>query len=543
MDKKLKFIKEETMNKNSLLKGAILLSAAFLLAACAPNGSEGSSSEPAESSEKTDRPGESTDSTPDDTDTTPVGDHFFGEEGEHPTVTINLWTTGGGTAQNVLEQFIKGFKEVEPNVEIVNRKVSGNYDQLKSEILSGFSGGNYPDIAYCYPDHVAEYINYGKVVNLDSYINDENWGWTENDLEDVVPAFLEEGQQYVVPGTYSLPFAKSTEAMFYNPVLLEVNLSSIDPTINNGETLTEEYLNNLTWEELFEHLAPALLEYNEQLPAGEKILNPDGKEGNVAVLGYDSDDNLFITLAKQYGYGYTSITNEGKGHVDFNNEGMKDLMRMLNGAYLKGYFITKGSNDGEYVNTLFTQNDVLFSIGSTGGIDYQYGEGNDWVPKVARVPQAIVANRDAEAIMSQGPGLTILNHPVGSGSSEIDTDRIWASWLFYKYATNELNAIRWSLQGTGYMPIRYSVYESSQFQQYTDETGKTGLDLLKARGTVYYQDATEDMFTSPVFLGSSECRTQAGSIVTQCIQAGANLESQIDSIFETAANNAALAIR
>ena len=531
------------MNKKSLIKGAVLLSAAFLLVACSSGNN--SSSQPTEESTKSDIPGGSDEDKTDQSGTpvTPTSQYYFGEKGEHATVTINLWTTGGGTAQNLLERFIEDFKEVEPNVEIVNRKVSGSYDTLKSEILSGFGGGNYPDIAYCYPDHVAEYLNYGKVVNLDSYINDPIWGWTENDLNDIIPSFLEEGQKYVLPGTYSLPFAKSTEAMFYNPVLLQVNLSSIDPSINNGETLTHEYLNNLTWEELFEHLAPALLKYNEQLPDGQKILNPDGKEGNVAVVGYDSDDNLFITLAEQYGYGYTSITNEGKGQVDFNNDGMKDLMRMLNDASQKGYFITKGSNNGEYVNTLFTQNDVLFSIGSTGGIDYQYGEGNDWVPMVARVPQAAEESRNAEAIMSQGPGLTILNHPVGSGSSQIDTDRIWASWLFYKFATNELNAIKWSLNGTGYMPIRYSVYESSQYQQYTDETGKTELSLLKARGTVYYQDATEDMFTSPVFLGSSECRVQAGTIVTQCIQAGANLESQIDGIFEKAANDAALAIR
>ena len=49
-------------------------------------------------------------------------------------------------------------------------------------------------------------IGFGK----EGYLGDEY------DASDFVPAYLEEGQQYIRQGTYSLPFLKSSEVMFYN---------------------------------------------------------------------------------------------------------------------------------------------------------------------------------------------------------------------------------------------------------------------------------------------------------------------------------------
>ena len=44
----------------------------------------------------------------------------------------------------------------------------------------------------------------------------EEYGWTEEEQEDYVAAYLEEGSNYSVPGTFSLPLSKSTEAMYYD---------------------------------------------------------------------------------------------------------------------------------------------------------------------------------------------------------------------------------------------------------------------------------------------------------------------------------------
>ena len=506
------------MNKSRLAKGVTILSAALLLVAC--NRNDASSSTPNSSK------------TPDGSDSEKYVPYF----GEDNPVTITLWTTAGGNSQPILDGYVEAFKKVEPHVTVINEKISGNYDELKEQIITGFSSGTYPDLAYCYPDHVAEYIYYGRAVNLDNYINDPTYGWTDDDMADLIASFVEEGQEYNVSGTYSVPFSKSTEAMFYNPAIVGIDLSKIDPTINNGQALTENYLNNLTWDELFNKLCPALVTYNEGLT--DKIW--DDSDSHSAIVGYDSDDNFFITLAEQYGYAYTSIGTDGKGKVDFNNDGMKELMKMLNNAARKKYLTTQGAA-GDYVNTLSAERKVLFSIGSTGGITYQLPDGSPWVPNVARVPQAPAGDGHKQALMSQGPSMTVLSHMDGGA---VDTDRIMASWLFYKFMTETDNATNWALNATGYMPIRTSSMESQAYQDAYATTGKEDLELLLARGMQYYSNVANIMFTSEAFVGSSECRNQAGSIVQQAVSADHVLtDAELDTIFTTAANNALAAIK
>ena len=511
------------MNKGHMSKGLALLSAALLLASCGGNGDHTSSTGTG-----------STSTGSDSTDSEYVP--YFGELGEHETINITLWTTAGETSQPILDKYVEGFAELEPNIHVTNEKISGNYDQLKDQITTGFSSGTYPDIAYAYPDHVAEYIYYGNAVNLDNYINDPIYGWTEEDKNDLIASFVEEGTEYSVPGTYSVPFSKSTEAMFYNPALIGIDLSDYDATINNGAPLSENYLNNLTWDELFEHLCPALVAYNNSLT--DKIWIDS--DPHSAIVGYDSDDNFFITLAEQYGYAYTSIGADGRGQVEFNNDGMKELMKMLNNAAQNKYLTTQGAA-GDYVNTLSNERKVLFSIGSTGGITHQQPTGDAWAPRVARVPQAPTGNGHKIALMSQGPSMVILQH---MNNGVVDADRIMAGWLFYRYMTTTDNCTEWALNSTGYMPIRVSSMESETYQNaYSNQNEGDVLGLI-ARGMIYYSNVSNYMFTSEAFVGSSECRTQAGSIVQQMVSADHELtDTEISSIFEEAENLALAAIR
>ena len=63
----------------------------------------------------------------------------------------------------------------------------GGYDEVKSKVVSDLTAGLQPDLAYCYPDHVAQYLQTSKVVDLNKYmtsdekiqIKDENGNVTE----------------------------------------------------------------------------------------------------------------------------------------------------------------------------------------------------------------------------------------------------------------------------------------------------------------------------------------------------------------------------
>lgn len=438
--------------------------------------------------------------------------------------TIYLWTTAGTDSQNVLNRWVEEFKEVEPNVTVVNVKQSASYDELENMIRTGFTGNNYPDIAYAYPDNVANYIDFGKAVRLDSYIDNPTYGWTAEEKADFIPAYLQEGQQYTVEGTWSLPFSKSTEAMFYNEdVLIGLDLSGIDATINGGDPLNAQYLNNLTWEELFGKLAPAILKYDAEV---RNIIEPCD-DTKTRVLGYDSDDNLFITLARQYGLPYTSVKN-GEGSIDFNTPEMKELLKDFNGYYQAGYFTTKGANEGNYVNELFTKNQLLFSIGSTGGTTYQFDDNNPMNIGVARIPQH--EGGTASTIM-QGPSMVILDHD--------DENRRLASWLFYKYMTKAENTLEWGTSSTGYFPIRQSNLTDPEYIDLSDVESKQpkSIDRLLASVNNYFPTMDDTLFTSPAFKGSSQARTAVGGAFTQALLATGD-DAAIDAAITKALNDA-----
>lgn len=443
---------------------------------------------------------------------------------------IVIWTTYNDTYQAIINNCIEEFKESHKDIEVKNVKQQGSYDDLKKMCVDGFAVDNYPDIVAAYPDSVADFLNNAKGLDMTPYMTDPEIGWTEEDFADIPENIIEAGQNYSIPGTYSLPCSKSTEAMYYNQdVLVGLNLASINPEINNGQPLNDAYLQSLTWEELFEKLVPALDAYDQAQPDSGKII--DRKTyGDWAWVGYDSDDNLFITLAEQYGYDYTSINEKtGKGIIGFENDGMKDLMKKFAGYNKNHYFTTKGVIN-QNVNYRSTVDAMLFSIGSTGGVKYQFSSDNPHNVGVAPIPQA--AGKPTKMI-SQGPDFAFLNHD--------NEARAKATWEFYKLFTSTKYNTAWAL-ATGYSPVRLSVKEQKDFLDYADASKKDPktLDRLNALNAKYAGEAAEYFFTSPVFKGSSEARNQVGKIFAACVAAGDQLDQQIDGIFKTAADNTKL---
>lgn len=451
---------------------------------------------------------------------------------DNEKIKIVIWTTYNDTYQAVLNNAIDEFQKSHPNVVVDNIKQQGSYQDLAKMCVDGFAVDNYPDMVAAYPDSVSDFITNAKALDIQPYMEDPEVGWTEDDLNDIPEAYIKLGQQYIIPGTYSLPASKSTEAMYYNQdVLVGLNLADVDATINNGQPLNDDYLQHLTWDELFEKLVPALDAKDTALKeAGQPGLIDKTSFTDWAWVGYDSDDNLFITLAEQYGYGYTSIDPvTGKGQINFNNDGMKNLMKKFKVYNDKHYFTTKGVINTN-VNYRSTVDAMLFSIGSTGGVKYQFADSTKHNVGVAMIPQA---DLDNPKLISQGPDFAFLDHE--------NADRAKAVWEFFKLFTSTKYNTDWAL-ASGYSPIRYSVMETEDYIEYADYESKDEhtIDRLTALNAAYATSVGDYQFTSPVFKGSSEARIQVGTIFAACVAAGNELDSRIDGIFQTAVDNTKL---
>ena len=437
-------------------------------------------------------------------------------------VTIDFLCMVDKEYRDDLQKLVESFSLVEPHVKVnySNPLGSGSYAMLEKSVVAGFFKGDYPDLVQCYPDNVVKYINRGYALNVDNFLNNEDYGIYHDGNPDYIQAFLNEGAGYSPEGTYSLPFCKSTELLYYNKdALIGLDLHEIDSTINSGNPLDANYLDNLTWEELFDKLCPAIKDYNDNV---EQLIVPSD---NSAIFTYDSDENFFITLANQYGYGYTSVDSEGKGSIDFDNPEMINVVKKLKTAKDNGYLQTKGTNKN-YVSYLFQNGNALFTISSTAGLSYNYPSNDTFSVGVARIPHA--SGKEYSSI-NQGPSVCILDHS--------NDDRALASYLLWKHITNKTNGVTWT-DVTNYMVIRDDVYQSPEYLALleTDENSSIR-DIAKADNLKKLSEVRGNTFNTPVFKGSSNARTNVGKLLTACLNS-TDIDNEIADLFKNASDEA-----
>lgn len=393
-------------------------------------------------------------------------------------IEVVFWHTMGQANQATLNEMIRSFNEKYPKIKI-SHSSQGNYDDLASKIKKAIPVGNTPTMAFCYPDNVADYIASGAIQELTPYLTDSEIGFVAEEgshmegtgvkygVDDYIPGYWGEGSEYQTDGLYSVPFSKSTEALFYNATYFEQNELEV-PT---------------TWTEML-----ALCRQIKQI-SPTKI-----------PLGYDSDSNLYITLSQQLGIPYTS--KDPEAHYQFNNADAKEMVGSLKGFYDEGLFVTKGASpNNSYTSTQFTNGEVIMTIGSTGGTSYNTS-GNFEV-EVA-VPPSIDAGQPA--VISQGPSITVFKRATNEEKR--------AAWLFYKHITNTENSARYSIL-TGYEPVRVSSYESDVYQLHLNAEGENINLFTKTANTTI--NMRNSYFYSPVFIGSATARDEVGGIIANVL--------------------------
>ena len=136
-------------------------------------------------------------------------------------VTITFYHTMGSNLKDVLEAYILEFNKLYPNIHIVNEQVGG-YDDVRDQIKTELTVGNQPNIAYCYPDHVALYNIAKAVVTLDELIasditvtradgTTEILGLTDAQKNDFIAGYYNEGKQFGDGLMYTLPMSRQPQ--------------------------------------------------------------------------------------------------------------------------------------------------------------------------------------------------------------------------------------------------------------------------------------------------------------------------------------------
>ena len=418
-------------------------------------------------------------------------------------VTIKFYHTMGANLREVLERYIVEFNKIYPNIHIEHEQVGG-YDDVRDQIKTEITVGNQPNIAYCYPDHVALYNLAKAVVTLDDLIASDIpvtgadgstsvLGLTDAQVADFIKGYYEEGQQFGDGKMYTLPLSKSTEVLYYNKTFFDAN----------GLTPPK------TWDEM------------EALCQKIKQIDP-----NCIPLGYDSESNWFITMCEQYGSDYTSATGE---HFLFDNETNRDFVARFHDWYQKGY-VTTQELSGAYTSELFKAQEGIksyMSIGSSAGATHQRPDKvNDAYPfdvAITTIPQV---NAENPKVISQGPSLCIF---------KIDNPQeVIASWLFVKYLTTTVEFQAEFSMASGYVPVIKSVGENEIYKsEFLDKAN--GGDYISALSAKVCLAQEAAYYTSPAFNGSSTARDQVGLLMQKCLSSDAkDVDAMIEEAFDDA---------
>ena len=406
--------------------------------------------------------------------------------------TIIFYSSQGDALQKITTNAIAAFEAKYPGWKVVHQN-PGGYDEVKEKIVKDLQGKMQPDIAYCYPDHVAQYLQSGKVIDMSTLINStelyngELIGFTEEEIADFVPGYYKEGLATNFGGysTYgftetsmlTLPFVKSTELMFYNKTALDA--LGLQPAT--------------TWDELWEQCAAIRDRYPKATP-----------------LGYDSEANWFITMCEQNGWGYT--TSEGTNNYLFKNEGTIGWLTELKGYYDKTYLTTKMDLNNAYTSGLFTkgveEGGLVYCIGSSGGASHQDpGTAFEW--GIAPIPGSVQEDGSVNySVISQGPSLVMFE--AGYKVENIDEKKLM-TWLFVKELLDPTFQAAFSI-ASGYNPSRMATFDVPVYAEHMEKDSITAVAARVASGM------SEWFFTSPAFKGSSTARDQVGKALLYAIQ-------------------------
>ena len=421
-------------------------------------------------------------------------------------VTITFYHTMGANLVGVLNNYIAEFNKLYPKIHIEHTQI-GNYDDVRDQISTELTTNAQPNIAYCYPDHVALYNLAGSVITLDSLIDSkieitradgskETLGLTEAQIADFIEGYYNEGKQFGDGLMYTMPLSKSTEVLYYNATFFkEHNLTP--PT---------------TWEEM-----------------GELCKNIKEIDPKSIPLGYDSEANWFITMCEQYGSPYTSATGD---HFLFNNETNRNFVKMFREWYQKGYLTTQKIY-GAYTSGLFTSTNEVksyMSIGSSAGAKHQRPTANadgsyPFDVGIATIPQVSETNKK---VISQGPSLCVFK------KANQNPQEVVASWLFVKYLTTTVEFQAEFSMESGYVPVIKSVSDNTEYKKFIDgANGGTNIAALSAKVCLEQEEA---YYTSPAFDGSSKARDQVGALLAKCLSAndGGDVDAMIKKAFEDA---------
>lgn len=461
-----------------------------------------------------------------------------GSKDSSGNTVVTFWSSFGSAYTTVLDGIVAEAGRIasddETTVE-VDHLSQGSYEKVKKQMMSAISDLSYPDLVTGYPDHFAEYSANKILHPLDDLVKDYNAKHGGDILADYYDNYMTENygidcdKNTKKPVLSALPFNKSTELMGYNGVFVDYCASLpeyADKHLDVVPTTWQEWeTKGVYYREILDSLAGVATtetkgyciygrqdvegnasDFNKVLYCGDK--DPDGRDlllnftevdkPMTRVISWDSTDNMFITLVRQWGAEYTKLEDDQLAKNAYNRVGnimfysaqnkpiVIECMKYFNKLNKARIFGVPTEFEASYSSDAFKDNKVMFMLCSSGGLSYNTAKWENRF-RVAPLPYNADRGDNGKFVISQGADITLTDN------AEEHYDKAFETMV--AMTTGDLQA-EWCLQ-TGYYPCSESATNSPKYQEFLNEANDAGLAKYAADNGVTLEEAKQHAYSVP----------------------------------------------
>ncbi|MDQ0415777.1 extracellular solute-binding protein [Mesobacillus stamsii] len=336
------------------------------------------------------------------------------ELGENGPVEIDFWhiqaTIYGEAVNEIVDKFNKKY---EGKIK-VNNVFQGEYDALNKKIRASIQGGGLPNVSMAYEGDALEYMKANKIVSLDSFLKSEKYGYSQAELDDIVPGVLARQSIPQYDGkTMSWIHGNSAMGIYYNKEILKQ--AGFDKPATTWKEFEQQAI------EIFEKTGVPALTLPENLGA-----------------------NFGIWL-RTYGIEPVNLSDHT---VNYDNEQALELITIIKNLVDTGAAVIAQDTEQEFTNERAAM-EIGTTARSTTKIDLIENKF-DWA--IDLIPQGDESNKST--------ALWGGNHVMFKSTPEEEL----ASWVFMKYfASPEAQSIY--AAKTGYFPAVKSAQDTDLLSQ------------------------------------------------------------------------------
>lgn len=437
------------------------------------------------------------------------------------TITIKF-RVPSGTIATALNNILPMFEaKWEGKIKVELDAISGGYDGVLTQNVYDLNNGKAPDMTIGYPDHQAVYLSGNGLQSLTPYIEAEDAA--EMNMSDFVQSFLPENQiSDVNDDYYGLPFNKSTEVLVYNKTIIDAMEYEVPTTWDEVETLGLQILEDVKSGDLDKMIDKLAQEGKFQKSSTDSTCKAYLDKNLFCPFAYDSTDNAFITILRQWDAKYTQRETINKGYALFENEQAIEGLTYFQNLAKKNVFTVAEKFEESYASNAFKSLKCLLTVGSSAGVGYNLPDGDKFEIGVAPIP---VRDEDHKMVISQGTNICILNQTTNIKKA--------ACWQLIKYLTSSEISTKFATLTGGYLPVRSSSYDTQTYKDWINEDLNLSYHYARsATVAIQYRDSYT-MFVDDAFVGSSTIRDQVGTSFSKIVVQFANIEATLEEAMNT----------